>query len=74
MRDDDGTAEMFGGFWLLIRKFMMLFFPLWVFLILYSANVHMVISAIVAGFSTSLVVIFEKLKIKQANDMANKPQ
>ena len=74
MRDDDGTAEMFGGFWLLIRKFMMLFFPLWVFLILYSANVHMVISAIVAGFSTSLVAIFEKLKIKQANDMANKPQ
>ena len=74
MRDDDGTAEMFGGFWLLIRKFMMLFFPLWVFLILYSANVHMVISAIIAGFSTSLVVIFEKLKIKQANDMANKPQ
>jgi len=74
MRDDDGTAEMFGGLWLLIRKFMMLFFPFWVFLILYSATVHMVISAIVAGFSTSLVVIFEKLKIKQANDMANKPQ
>lgn len=74
MRDDDGTAEMFGGFWLLIRKFIMAFLPIWVFLIFYAANVHVVISAVIAGSSVSLVAIYEKLKIKQANEEAKESQ
>ena len=74
MRDDDGTAEMFGGFWIFIRKFLMPFFPIWVFFILYAANVHIVISAVIAGFSVSIVAIYEKLKIKQANEKANESQ
>ena len=63
MIDDDGSAELFGGFWPFIKRFVLFFLPLWVFLIGMSAGIHIIISAIIAGLSVSLVAIFEKKKM-----------
>ena len=65
---DDGSENLFEGFWPFMKRFLILFLPLWVFLIGYSANLHIMISAILAGLSVSTVAIFEKYRLKQESD------
>ena len=61
------SDEWFSGFWPVMRRFLFAFLPLWVFLIAYSANINVIISAILAGASVSLVAIYEKKKILSEN-------
>lgn len=65
---DDGSENLFEGFWPFMKRFLIMFLPLWVFLIGYSAGLHIIISAVLAGLSVSTVAIFEKYQLKQKND------
>ena len=62
---DDGSEELFGGFWPFIRRTLMLFLPLWVWLLLWSAGVSNIISALVSGLSLSIIVAIERYKLNQ---------
>ena len=62
---DDGSEELFGGFWPFIRRTLMLFLPLWVWLLLWSAGVPNIISALVSGLSLSIIVALERYKLNQ---------
>ena len=62
---DDGSVDLFCGIWPFIRRFIIVFLPLWVFLIIYNLGVNVIISAIIAGTSASTVVFFEKFKLQQ---------
>jgi len=66
---DNASDELFSGFWPIMRRFLFAFLPLWVFLIAYSADINVIISAILAGASVSLVAIYEKKKILSENTM-----
>ncbi|MDP6864302.1 MAG: hypothetical protein QGG96_02705 [Candidatus Poseidoniaceae archaeon] len=71
---DDGSEDLFGGFWPFMRRFFLLFLPLWVYLLCWSAGLNVLVSAIIAGFSVSTVAIFEKIRIKsesQTSDVDN---
>ena len=61
---DDGSDELFGGIWPFMKRALVLFLPIWVFLICWTADLHIFISAIVAGLSLPLIQIFEKMKLK----------
>ena len=63
----NASDELFSGFWPVMRRFLFAFLPLWVFLIAYSADINVIISAILAGASVSLVAIYEKKKIMSEN-------
>ena len=65
---DDGAADLFGGFWPFMRRFLFMFLPLWVFLIGYTAGLHVILASILAGSSISVVAIFEKYKLKQESE------
>ena len=62
---DDGSEELFGGFWPFIRMTLMLFLPLWVWLLLWSAGVPNIISALASGLSLSIIVAIERYKLNQ---------
>jgi hypothetical protein len=62
---DDGSEELFGGFWPFIRRTLMLFLPLWVWLLLWSAGVPNIISALGSGLSLSIIVAIERYKLNQ---------
>jgi len=64
---DDGSEELFGGFWPFMRRFLVTFLPIWVFLLGYAAGLNIIIASILAGASISVVAIFEKLKLQQEN-------
>jgi len=64
---EDGSEELFNGFWPFMKRFLIMFLPLWVFLICYSAGLHLILSSILAGASISLVAIFEKHRINYEN-------
>ena len=64
----DPSDELFSGFWPIMRRFLFAFLPLWVFLIGYAANINVIISAILAGASVSLVAIYEKKKLIARNE------
>ena len=64
----NASDELFSGFWPIMRRFLFAFLPLWIFLIAYSADINVIISAILAGASVSLVAIYEKKKILSEND------
>ena len=64
----NASDELFSGFWPVMRRFLFAFLPLWVFLIAYSADINVIISAILAGASVSLVAIYEKKKIVSENE------
>tara|TARA_B100000614_G_scaffold256206_1_gene274395 strand:+ start:441 stop:674 length:234 start_codon:yes stop_codon:yes gene_type:complete len=68
---DNASDELFSGFWPIMRRFLFAFLPLWVFLIAYSADINVIISAILAGASVSLVAIYEKKKILSENSKQN---
>ena len=67
----NASDELFSGFWPIMRRFLFAFLPLWVFLIAYSADINVIISAILAGASVSLVAIYEKKKILSENAKQN---
>ena len=64
---DDGSVDLFGGIWPFIRRFIVVFLPLWVFLIIYTLGVNVIIASIIAGASASTVVIVDKFKLNQDN-------
>jgi|TARA_B100000287_G_scaffold336998_1_gene322784 uncharacterized membrane protein YjjB (DUF3815 family) len=67
----NASDELFSGFWPIMRRFLFAFLPLWIFLIAYSADINVIISAILAGASVSLVAIYEKKKILSENAKQN---
>lgn len=62
---DEGSEELFGGFWPFIRRTLMLFLPLWVWLLMWAADMPNVLSALVAGLSLSIIVAIERYKLRQ---------
>lgn len=66
---DDGSEELFNGFWPFMKRFALVFLPLWVLLLGYSAGLNLIISAILAGASVSIVALYEKHKLKQLNEI-----
>jgi hypothetical protein len=68
---DDGSEDLFGGFWPFMQRFLLLFLPLWVYLLCWSAGLNVLVSAILAGFSVSAVAIFEKIRIKSEYQMGD---
>ena len=65
---ENGSEELFYGFWPLMKRFLLLLLPLWIFLIGYSAGLNIIIASILAGVSVSIVAIFENLKLKRDNE------
>ena len=61
---DDGSEELLIGFWPIIKRVILLFFPLWIILIGFAAGLNIFITAVLAGVSVSAVVVFEKFKIR----------
>ena len=61
---DDGSEELFGGIWPFMKRALVFFLPIWVFLICWTAYLHIFIAAIAAGLSLDLSQIFEKMKLK----------
>ena len=59
------SDELFSGFWPIMRRFLFAFLPLWVFLIGYAAGINVIIAAVIAGASVSLIAIYEKKKIQE---------
>lgn len=68
---DDGSEDLFGGFWPFMRRVFLLFLPLWVYLLCWSAGLNVLISAIIAGLSVSTVAIFEKIRIKSESQTSD---
>ena len=62
---DEGSEELFGGFWPFIRRTLMLFLPLWVWLLMWAADMPSILSALVAGLSLSIIVAIERYKLRQ---------
>ncbi|MGY8746118.1 MAG: hypothetical protein ACKVG2_06145 [Candidatus Poseidoniales archaeon] len=62
---EDGSEELFNGFWPFMKRFLLLVLPLWVFLIGWSAGLNIIVTAILAGSSVSIVAIYEKMKVGQ---------
>ena len=61
---DDGTEELLVGFWPIIKRIILLFLPIWIILIGVSAGLNMFVTAVLSGLSVSVVIIFEKIKIR----------
>ena len=61
---DDDSEELLIGFWPIIKRIIFLFLPIWIILIGVSAGLNMFITAVLAGLSVSVVIIFEKIKIR----------
>ena len=66
---EDGAEELFGGFWPFMQRIIVVFLPLWVYLLCWSAGLHILISAIAAGSSVSLVVVIEKLRLRHESKL-----
>jgi hypothetical protein len=62
---DDGSDELFEGIWPFMKRALLLLLPLWVYLICWSAELNLFISAIAAGLSIPLIQVYEKLKLKR---------
>jgi hypothetical protein len=62
---DEGSEELFGGLWPFMKRTMMLFLPLWVWLLLWAAGLPNIISALFSGLSLSIIVAIERYKLSQ---------
>ncbi len=60
---DDGAEDLFGGFWPFFKRALLLFLPLWVWLLSWSAGFNNIISATLAGLSVSIIVGIERYKL-----------
>ena len=65
---ENGSEELFYGFWPFMKRFLLLLLPLWIFLIGYSVGLNIIVASILAGVSVSIVAIFENLKLKRDNE------
>ncbi len=65
---ENGSEELFYGFWPFMKRFLLLLLPLWIFLIGYSLGLNIIVASILAGVSVSVVAIFENLKLKRDNE------
>ncbi|MBT4982751.1 MAG: hypothetical protein HOM47_02375 [Euryarchaeota archaeon] len=65
---ENGSEELFYGFWPLMKRFLLLLLPLWIFLIGYSVGLNIIVASILAGVSVSIVAIFENLKLKREHE------
>ena len=62
---DEGSEELFCGFWPFIRRTLMLFLPLWVWLLMWAAGMPNIVSALFSGLSLSIIVAIERYKLRQ---------
>ena len=62
---DDGSDELFNGFWPFMKRALIVLFPIWIYLIFWSLTNNILISAISAGFSIPTLQLLEKIKLKQ---------
>ena len=62
---DEGSEELFGGFWPFIRRTLMLFLPLWVWLLMWAAGMPNIVSALFSCLSLSIIVAIELYKLRQ---------
>jgi hypothetical protein len=62
---DDPSDDLLGGFWPFIKRALMLLVPLWVFMLLWAAEVPTLAASILAGSSIALVIVYEKYKLRQ---------
>ena len=63
---DDSGDDLFDGFWPFMKRVLLIFLPIWVFLLGMSAGAPTIVSSVLAGSSIAVVVFIEKLKLKQA--------
>ena len=68
---DDGAEDLFGGFWPFLKRTMMLFLPLWVWLLCWSAGFNNIVSATLAGLSVSIIVGIERYKLNNKSRKDN---
>lgn len=64
---EDPSDELMAGLWPFMKRALMLFLPLWVFLLLWAAGAPSLAASILAGLSLAPIVMYEKLKLKQRN-------
>ena len=62
---DDGAEDLFGGFWPFLKRTMILFLPLWTWLLCWSAGFNNIVSATLAGLSVSIIVGIERYKLNR---------
>ena len=62
---DEGSEELFGGFWPFIRRTLMLFLPLWVWLLMWAAGMPNIVSALFSGLSLSIIVAIERYNLRK---------
>ena len=62
---DEGSEELFGGLWPFIRRTLMLFLPLWTWLLLWAAGLPNIVSALFSGLSLSIIVAIERYNLRQ---------
>ena len=57
--------ELFGGLWPFMKHLLMLFLPIWIFLLIWAAGIDSIIAGFLAGLSITGVIIFEKLMLRR---------
>jgi|GEM_PF-338318 hypothetical protein len=68
---DDGAEELFGGFWPFLKRTLLIFLPLWTWLLCWSAGFNNIISATLAGLSLSVIVGIERYKLSRTPSKDN---
>ena len=68
---DDGSEDLFNGFWPFLKRTLLLFLPLWTWLLCWSAGFNNIISATFAGLSLSVIVGFERYKLNKISRKDN---
>ena len=63
--DSHEADELYGGLWPFMKHLLMLFLPIWVFLLIWSAGMNTIFAGCAAGLSITGVIVFEKMKLKQ---------
>ena len=62
---DDGSEDLFGGFWPFVKRALLLFLPIWTWLLCWSAGFNNIFSATIAGLSLSVIVGIERYKLNR---------
>ncbi len=61
----DSSNELFFGLWPFLKRALMLFIPLWVYLLCWSSGAPYFVSSILAGLSVATIIFYEKYKIRK---------
>jgi len=65
---DDGSDELINGLWPFMKRALVLFLPFWVYLVCWSAGLPLLLSAILSGLSLSVIIYFEKSKLRSKSE------